>query len=415
MKKTLTLLSFYLSTCLLYSQLANWPLTSNLNGTGGPGITVHPVSFGSGYSSPGTLQYNFGTNCGCTGLRIWNWRVTGSPAPSLNGATAVSQNRYVEFSFTNNTGSNLTISSFSFTGNGGFASNCSATSPYASIRWLIDGNATYAAPQWIRNTNSAPSLCGAEHSLALTGGACYTYTRPGTGCSDGWRPANPIVLANGERVRFRLYVATTNDQNTWMVTLNNVSINGANPLAVTLSSFNAGCEGTGTDVHWSTESERNASHFDLERSRDGEVWETAATVPANGNSYTTRHYSVKDPVHYVNTGYYRLRQVDYSGEEQVYGPVVVNWSSTDDRFVVFPNPASESFAVEISSNNTLEEVSAVVYDLNGKPLLRQSAGSNLKGVNRIYFSDKQLAKGTYLIVVETPSKNNFVPEKLIIQ
>lgn len=413
MKKTLILLSFHLFTSLLYSQLANWPLTSDLNGTGGPGITVHPVAFGSGYSSPGTLQYNFGANCGCTGLRIWNWRVTGSP--SLNGATAVSQNRYVEFSFTNNTGSNLTISSFSFTGNGGFSSNCGATSPYASIRWLIDGHATYGAPQWIRNSNSAPSLCGAEHSLALTGGTCYTYSRPGTGCSDGWRPANPIVLANGERIRFRLYVATTYDQNTWMVTLNNISINGANPLAVTLNAFSASCDNRGTEVNWSTESEQNASHFDVERSRDGEVWEKAATVLANGNSHTTRYYKVEDPVRYISTGYYRLRQFDYSGEEQIYGPIVVNCNSSDNGIVVFPNPSSGNFAVEITSEDVLEGVVLVVYDLSGKRLLRREVGEQLKGTNLVYFSDEELVKGTYLVSIETEATNNFTPVKLIIR
>lgn len=411
-----TFILFSIST-LSYAQLASWPLTSNINGTGGPGITAHPVAFGSGYSSPGTLQYDFNViraSCNCLhGLRVWNWRVTGSPP--LNGTTAVNQDRYVEFSFTNNTGQPVVVNSFDFTANAGFTTNCGGQGPYSYLRWMIDG--VHGTPQWIRNPTGG---CAAEQPLNINSGnagACTTFSRPNsTTCgTSGWTLSNPATVANGQRIRFRVYIATNNSESTWRVVFGNVTVNGSNPLAVTLNSFSANCESNETEVNWSTESEQHASHFDLERSRDGEVWEKVSTVLASGNSTTTKNYSVTDPVHYSSTGYYRLRQVDFDGTEEIHGPIAVNCTSNENSLLVFPNPTSGEFAVEINSSEMLEGGSVVVYDISGKQLLRQDINGKLKGTNMVYFTDNNLAAGTYLVVVESETRNSFVPVKLVIQ
>lgn len=399
-----------------FAQLASWPLSTDINGTGGAGIIAHPVAFGSGYSAPNTLLYDFGTNCGCSGLRIWNWRVTGSPAPSLNANTALSQNRYVEFSFTNNTGGPVTVNQFSFEGSGALSTNCSSSIPYGYVRWLVDevhGTTT----QWIRN----PSTCSAEHPLTLTGasGSCYSYSRPSAAtCSSssppGWTLATPVTVASGNRMRIRIYVATSSDQNAWRLVLRNVTITGANPLAVALKEFNAGCGNDGTEVNWVTASEQNASHFDLEYSRDGASWERVTRVPAHGNSTVIRTYGFKDIARFASPFYYRLRQFDFDGMETVYGPIVVNCETKEKNLMVFPNPSSGAFTVIMNAPELLEDAAIVIYDLSGKQLLKRPVSDQLSGTHIVYFEEDQLASGTYLLVLKSKSGNNFSPVKLII-
>lgn len=396
-----------------YAQLASWPLTSNINGTGGPGITAHPVAFGSGFS--GTLDHDFGSvraSCSCvTGLRVWDWRVTGSP--SLNATTAVAQNRYVEFSFTNNTGSSVTVNSFDFTSNAGFSTNCTGIATYSSLRWLIDG--VHGSPQWIRN----PAVCGAEQSLNINSagtGNCTNFSRPSSAAcaASGWTLSNPAVVADGQRIRFRIYIATSHSESTWRVVFGNVVINGSNPLAVTMDSFSAYCQNNQTSVYWSTASEQNASHFDLEHSRDGETWEYVKTIQASGNSNTMQYYFAQD---YNNTSiaYYRLRQVDFDGAEEIHGPISVECNSDENNLVVFPNPSLGEFAVQVNSNKLLENASVVVYDISGKRILSKELNSIVGGSNTIYFNNSELVQGTYFVVVENDEEISFVPVKLLIQ
>jgi len=407
------------------AQVASWPLTSNINGTGSPGITAHPVAFGCGYSWPSTnfcnssLLYDFGSvsgSCSClNGLRIRNWRVqdVSGVTPSLNGTTAVNQSRYVEFSFTNNTGGDVTVNSFDFTANAGFSTNCTGTSPYSSLRWMIDG--VHATPQWIRH----PSACASEQSLNLNSGnagACNNFSRPNSAaCGTGWTSSNPIIVANGQRVRFRIYIATSHSESSWRVVLGNVVINGIVPLAVTLHDFNANCESNGTEVSWSTSSEQNASHFDLQRSIDGEQWNKVATIPAAGNSTSLQNYTYTDPVRYISsTSYYRLRQVDFDGAEEIHRTIAVDCDATENSLIVFPNPSAGEFTVEVNSTGILEDGFIGVYDLSGKQLLRQEINTK-KGTNVVYFTENNLASGTYLVVVESETKNAFKPVKLVIQ
>ncbi len=184
-------------------------------------------------------------------------------------------------------------------------------------------------------------------------------------------------------------------------------------LGVQLSGFTATCGEQITYITWTTSSEKDSEHFTLERSRDAYNWEQVTTVPGAGTTDIPTSYSVTDNLY--KEVYYRLKQMDTDGTIQYYNPIYVDCSLNKDNFTVFPNPSSGNFAVEISSDSVLEGVAVVVYDLSGKQLLRREVGEQLKGTNLVYFSDEELAKGTYLVRIETEAKNNFAPVKLIIR
>jgi hypothetical protein len=80
---------------------------------------------------------------------------------------------------------------------------------------------------------------------------------------------------------------------------------------------------------------------------------------------------------------------------------------------VYPNPATNSFTVQVYAESTVSGGQLGVYDFTGKAILQQSV--ELKnGVHTFHFNDAGLARGTYLIRL-ADSEGRFTPVRLVIQ
>jgi len=109
-----------------------------------------------------------------------------------------------------------------------------------------------------------------------------------------------------------------------------------NPLPVELSQFEGTPYPQWNIIKWTTSSEQNSSHFDLESSTDGENWRKITTKTASGNSTEEIKYSYIDyngnPV-----TYYRLNQYDIDGEFKTYGPILVTKTITGKKIIKYIN------------------------------------------------------------------------------
>jgi hypothetical protein len=113
-----------------------------------------------------------------------------------------------------------------------------------------------------------------------------------------------------------------------------------NPLPVELLYFEGTAYPLFNILKWSTFSEHNSSYFDLERSIDGENWKHITTKQAAGNSNSTLNYSHIDYAERVPLYYYRLNQFDIDGKSKMYGPIVIQGTSTK-RVVKYINLAGQ--------------------------------------------------------------------------
>ncbi|NRA12263.1 MAG: hypothetical protein HRT57_09945 [Crocinitomicaceae bacterium] len=86
------------------------------------------------------------------------------------------------------------------------------------------------------------------------------------------------------------------------------------PLPVTLTHFEGSCNGTETELNWTTASEINNDYFILEKSMDGFYFSNVATITGAGNSNGIITYSHIDSELNNQTTYYRLKQVDFNGD-----------------------------------------------------------------------------------------------------
>ena len=69
----------------------------------------------------------------------------------------------------------------------------------------------------------------------------------------------------------------------------------------------------GVRINWSTLTEINNHYFEVQRSLNGDDWETIGEVKGSGNQTIKKTYQFIDNTHLINA-YYRLKQVDYDGK-----------------------------------------------------------------------------------------------------
>ena len=172
-------------------------------------------------------------------------------------------------------------------------------------------------------------------------------------------------------------------------------------LPVEMKYFNASLnrEYNKVDLNWVTASEKNVSHFTIEKSLDGRNFSEAGLVFATGNSTETINYSFED--RNINTSkrgviYYRLRSVDMDGtfEYSVIRIITIGGQNKPGLSVeAYPNPVTSDLRITIPST---WQGKKVVYELingNGRVVKRSIAG-NASQTETISVSS--LAPGLYI-------------------
>ena len=135
-------------------------------------------------------------------------------------------------------------------------------------------------------------------------------------------------------------------------------------LPVELSSFTFTCDPIHT-LNWTTESETNSAHFEVQVSDDGLEWTTVRKLQGQGNKSTKTEYEYSSRFKY---NYYRLKQVDFDGQYEYFGPLSADCDKEDIR--VYPNPTTG--IVNIAFNTTLNNFNVQILDATGRILLTDS-------------------------------------------
>jgi hypothetical protein len=178
-------------------------------------------------------------------------------------------------------------------------------------------------------------------------------------------------------------------------------------LPVELVSFTAKKSGNINTLYWQTASEKNNSHFDIERSINGENnWTSIGTVKGNGNSVITQNYRYKDNTPFT-ISYYRLKQVDTDGTFTYSNVVsVVDKKGKFNIASVAPNPTKEISTILFESAKN-ENVSVTLTDISGRIVLTQNVAAT-EGVNNLKINMSLLSNGLYIMNL----RNN---EQVLIQ
>jgi hypothetical protein len=163
-----------------------------------------------------------------------------------------------------------------------------------------------------------------------------------------WSPYSPLLGTADPANDQVTNIPSVNFNAPWVL------VNKNFPLPVDLLSFTADC---GTII-WKTASESNCDYYQILYSNDGRDYRVIGTIAGSGNSNIQKQYSFDSG---IREGFFKLRQVDYNGNFQDYGPVAGACRTETSRFAIFPNPYNDYINILCSEPCKLE-----IWDSHGK-------------------------------------------------
>jgi len=180
-----------------------------------------------------------------------------------------------------------------------------------------------------------------------------------------------------------------------------VGIENAIALPVHILSFTAGRLNEDVHLNWSTATEINASHFEVERSRDGIAFEKIKALPAN-NSINGSAYKVIDPSPFTGINCYRLKMTDIDGKISYSSVAIIDFRKKVS-ITVSPNPTKNFITIKGTEN--LKRIQ--LMDNNGKIVEELYPTADGK------YSVHNLKAGFYIL--KFISDDGIQSQKLIIQ
>lgn len=196
---------------------------------------------------------------------------------------------------------------------------------------------------------------------------------------------------------------TANNLSGCAQSLHTASVQVSAPLPLTLVSFDAFVQDRTVLLKWSTESEQNVSHFEVERGIDGSVFAPIANVRATGNSSSTENYQFIDPSPGTGKVYYRLKMVDLDGAATYSRVAVVNIVPQLTVNTISPNPFTDAISVSLQLGQP-QQLHIRLLDAAGKEM-RSILFNGQKGTNMIQVQQLgKLANGLYILQLHSPGQ-----------
>lgn len=239
-----------------------------------------------------------------------------------------------------------------------------------------------------------------------TGGAAPQYTAVYN------YAGNPAV--SNESV-LRLYKRNDNSSSTWSALVaipdeaaNTITVTGesteyilgsiGNPLPLNLISFTGSKQSNDAILQWKTTNEVNVSHFELQRSEDGQNFVTAGTVLPGSFSYQYTDAGIFNSKLVV---FYRLKSFDMDNRFS-YSAIIKLEGKSELLFTVYPNPVMDMLTIGgLPQKGTIR-----LFNAAGKLLLQQSVNAQT-----VTMDISQYAKGMY--VLQYQSVNGILSQKII--
>lgn len=179
---------------------------------------------------------------------------------------------------------------------------------------------------------------------------------------------------------------------------------GGMSLPVELVSFSANSMLSTVQVEWSTSSETNNDYFLLERSENGIDFYSIKKITGAGTTNTPQSYKFIDSSPLPGQSYYRLRQIDYDGQFEIFDPVTV-YHDLNQSALIYPNPVQNHQAkLNLQKINSGERVSLTLYNMTGRIVYQHEISKLTEGNQPVSITFPQhLIRGLYNVKIASSS------------
>jgi hypothetical protein len=170
------------------------------------------------------------------------------------------------------------------------------------------------------------------------------------------------------------------------------------PLPLLWGPVNAYRFNTAAQIEWTTYDEQNTAFFEIERSTDGTRYLSTGLTAQAFNTPGNHHYTVKDILAPAVKTFYRIKGIDRDGHTTYSQMVFVTAveSNSNNRVVVYPNPASDEVNIQLASSGLLIR-SVRLYNADGRLLQVSNNINNTVGALAIDL----LAHGLYWLQIQS--------------
>ncbi len=135
------------------------------------------------------------------------------------------------------------------------------------------------------------------------------------------------------------------------------------PLPVTLITFDTKKQESAAVLYWATSQETNSSHFEIERSSNGQSWQRIGSISANTESSTVKKYEFTDLHPVPGENLYRLKMADLDGTFAYSRIRNVNFGEPPTKISTYPNPVIEKLFLNIQDGRTVRGLT--IHTLSG--------------------------------------------------
>jgi len=261
------------------------------------------------------------------------------------------------------------------------------------LRLSADGGATWPA--------------GYQYCLtSVCCGACNGYTQ------GQWTPYSMTLPAAFEgnpnvRIGFNWRNNGNGVGTDPSVAIDDIVVSGLFPLAANLIKFDAVKETAKVKLSWTTNSESQVKHYEVERSTSTAGFAKIATVAAKGNQQTGNfNYTVNDAQLFSAPVFYRLKTIDNNGGFKYSNIIRVGGAAnSDDITLIAVNGASGTVKASLWSGQ-YHDANIVLYDMAGKLIKDFGRKPIVKGENQLSLNVPRIPVANYMLKIEVPKSGN---------
>ena len=173
-------------------------------------------------------------------------------------------------------------------------------------------------------------------------------------------------------------------------------------LPLTMGDFNGSKRQNTVQLTWNTLTETNTSHFDIERSTDGNLFNKIGQVNAAGDATDAKYYQFTDfALPLAKTVFYRLKMADKDQSFRFSRIIAVTTDNSLLTLRLFPNPVSDIVQVQVYSGRK-ENALLRITDAAGSEVLQKNITLQ-EGNNGSSLPVSHLPPGYYLLTVTSES------------
>ena len=228
---------------------------------------------------------------------------------------------------------------------------------YIEVQISTDGGSNYSSELRVTGFNNAYWDYNSAVASVTADGTVDIFTPASggnrTSTGDGYSVLEILLPAGNTQVAVDILSLVDRAGEEWWIDDIYLFSSTNTPLAVELLEFSAQPHPTYTDIKWSTASENNSSHFELEKSINGYNWNKIGTIQSAGFSSSRIDYSHKDLDIINGYSYYRLKEIDYDGTIEIFETIHIKRDiiNEENYYDLMGRPVKETYKGLVISNN----------------------------------------------------------------